>query len=89
VRDCRVQLEKAIVLIHLRSADLAPEPCKACAGWTKTQSCDSEQKELRLLLQGCAESKLQHLDVVEDFPQGVHAKNSFEGPRSRKEAQKG
>jgi hypothetical protein len=43
----------------------------------------------RLLLQECADSKLQHLDVVGDFPQGVRARVSERDSKVVRKAQEG
>jgi hypothetical protein len=67
---------------------LGTVPCKECAGQAKSQSCDSEQSIGRLLLQGVRRVEcLQHLDVVEDLPQGVHARSSLKDLRSREQVQ--
>jgi hypothetical protein len=43
-------------------------PCKECTGKAKSQSCNSEQSIGNTAAAGlCAESKLQHLGIVEDF----------------------
>jgi hypothetical protein len=50
-------------------------PCKECAGQAKSQSCDSEQRVLKTAAAGVRRvERLQHLDVVEDLPQGVRAR---------------
>ena len=55
VRDCRVQLEKAFVLIFSK-VQIGTVPCKECTGQEKTQSCNSEQSIEGLLLQECTGS---------------------------------
>jgi len=49
--------------------------CKECAGQAKSQSCDFEQKGLKdFYCRSVQGRRLQHLVVVEGFPQGVRAK---------------
>jgi hypothetical protein len=78
VRDCRVQLEIAFVLISSK-VQVGTVPCKECVGQVKTQSCDSERRESKTAaMQVCAESRrLQHLVMFEDLPQGVCARSFF------------
>jgi hypothetical protein len=55
---------------------------------TKSQSCDSEQREIKTAAAGVRRVKrLQHLEVVEDLPQGVRARSSQKDLRSRGQAQ--
>jgi hypothetical protein len=76
VRDCRVQLEIAFVLISSR-VQVGTMPCKECVGQVKTQSYDSEQKGWRISVVGlCRIEELHHLVVIEYFPQGMRARVS-------------
>jgi hypothetical protein len=81
-RECvdRRLREIAFVLICREGAVRHRAVQGVCRLREKSQSCVSEQKLWRIATAGnSAESReLQHLDVIEDFPQGARAGNLVE-----------